>query len=150
MTCRIIGTGLLLISWVSVSTAQQPAAPPEPAHKVYVLTGCLVAGPETPGLRLTGGAAVGEAPPARASSPGTPGVYLLQPVSGVGEQGISRERLESHVGSRVEVTVRPPEVVPGASTSSSANAVTSKGKPEETAPPRYSVTKINRLADSCG
>src|SRR5688572_27219830 len=148
-----IGTGVLLIWWAGVAAAQQQPAAPEPAHKVYVLSGCLESGSAAPaGFRLTGGSAVGEAPPARtppASAPGTAGVYLLQPVSGVGEQGISRERLQSQVGARVEVTVRPVEVLPSAPPTSSADSTDSKGKQEEPLPPRYSVVKISRLADSC-
>jgi len=156
MTRIIIGTGVLLFWSVAVPTGQQqPAAPPEPAHKVYVLTGCLEAGTATSeAFRLTGGSAVGEAPPARPSSSPPParaaaGVYVLQPVSSVGEQGISRERLQADVGARVEITVRPVELLPSTPSPSSANAADSKSKPEEAPPPRYNVLKINRLADTC-
>ena len=154
MTRSIVGTGVLLLLWVAGPTGQQqPAAPPEPAHKVYVLTGCLEAGTATSeAFRLTGGSAVGEAPPPRASSSPAragPGVYVLQPVSSVGEQGISRERLQADVGARVEVTVRPVEILPSTPSPSSANSADSKSKPEEAPPPRYNVLKINRLADSC-
>ncbi len=71
---------------------------------------------------------------------------MLQPVASVGEQGISRERMQSHVGARVEVTVRPVEILPSAPSPASTD---SKNKPEEPAPPRYTVIKIGRLADSC-
>ena len=149
-----IGTGVLLSLWVAAPTGQQqPAAPPEPAHKVYVLTGCLEAGTTTTeAFRLTGTSAVGEGPLPRASSaPAGPasGVYVLQPVSGVGEQGISRERLQSEVGARVEVTVRPVEVLPATPSPSSKNSAASTSKPEAAPAPRYNVLKINRLAASC-
>ena len=150
---RTIGTGVLLIWWAAAPAAQQQPASSEPAHKVYVLTGCLEGGTAAPtGFRLTGGSAVGEAPPARTPPPSTPataGVYMLQPVSSVGEQGISRERLQSHVGARVEVTVRPMELLPSAPSTSSVGSPDSKGKPEDSMPPRYSVIKVSRLADSC-
>ena len=157
MTRTSIGTSVLFLLWMAALTAQQQPAPTtEPAHKVYVLTGCLEAGTATSSFRLTGGSAVGQAPPAptsSASSAETSGVYLLQPVSGIGEQGISRERLQGHVGARVEVTVRPVETLPSTpSSSSSTPSSTSrdpKDKPQEPAPPRYTVIKIGRLADSC-
>lgn len=154
MTRTIIGTGVLLFCWVTAPTGQQPpAALPEPAHKVYVLTGCLEAGTATSeAFKLTGGSPVGEAPPARASSSPAKtagGEYALQAVSGVGEQGINREGLQSHVGARVEITVRPAEILPSTPSPSSANSADSKSKPEETPPPRYTVLKINRLSDSC-
>jgi hypothetical protein len=152
MRRNIIGAGVLLIWWAAVPGAQQQPAAPEPAHKVYILAGCLEVGTTPPaGFRLTGGSAVGEAPPVRTpppSTPGTAGVYLLQPVSGVGEQGISREQLQSHVGARVEVTVRPVELLRSAPQASSVDSADSKGKPEEPAP-RYSAIKISRIADSC-
>ena len=111
MTRSSMGTSVLFLMWMAALTAQQQPAPTtEPAHKVYVLTGCLEAGTATSSFRLAGGTAVGQAPPARtpsASSAETTGVYLLEPVSSIGEQGISRERLQGQVGARVEVTVRP-------------------------------------------
>jgi hypothetical protein len=148
-----IGAVVLLVWWIAAPTAQQQPAPTtEPAHRVYVLTGCLEAGTATSAFRLTGGSAVGQAPPASTSpastsSGATPGVYLLQPVSGVGAQGISREQLQAQVGARVEVTVRPVEAALDVPPSTSRD---SKDKSEEPAPQRYTVIKIGRLADSCG
>ena len=151
MVRRTIGTSILLICWIVAAMAQQPPAPsPEPAHQVYVLTGCLAGSAATSSFKLTGASAVGQAPPRRASSPSaatTSDEYVLEPVSSIGEQGISRERLQAHAGARVEVTVRPVGVLPSAPSSVSTD---SKDKPGETAPPRYTVIKINRLADSCG
>ena len=151
MTRSAIGTGVLVTCWVVAATAQQrPEPPTEPAHQVYVLTGCLEGGDAASSFKLTGAAAVGQAPPAqKTSSPALtkPDEYVVQPVSGVGEQGISRESLQGHVGQRVEVTVRPVDILPNPSSSASTDA---KGKPEEPPPARYTVVKIGKLADSCG
>src|SRR5688500_14606592 len=103
------------------SAAQQPQAPPkEPAHKIYVLTGCLTGGgpAETSPFKLTGAAWVGQAPPERsAASPDAKNVYELLPARGLTEQGVPRADLQTHVGKKVEVTVRPVEVSPGPSPS---------------------------------
>jgi hypothetical protein len=149
----VSGVGLLIACWMAAIGAQQtPSQTTEPAHKVYELTGCLEGGAPASSFKLTGSSAVGQPPPARSSSAasqtsGQSGAYELQPISGVGEQGVSRERLQSHVGKRVEVTVRPVEVLsPAASTPTSTD---NKAKPEEQAPQRYTVINISRLADSC-
>jgi hypothetical protein len=153
MTRISMGTSVLFLLWMAALTAQQQPTPTtEPAHKVYVLTGCLEADVAKSSFRLTGGSAVGQAPPARRSSASpaeTTGVYLLQPVSSIGEQGISRERLQGHVGARVEVTVRPVETLPSTPSSTSSTSRDPKDKPQDPAPPRYTVIKIGRLADSC-
>jgi hypothetical protein len=147
-----IETGMLVMWSIAALSAQQPPGPAEPAHKVYVLTGCLEGAGAASPYRLTSASSLGQAPPPRAataqSKPEASDVYLLQPVSGVGEQGISREGLQRHVGARVEVTVRPVEPLPSAPSASGESA--SKNKPEEPAPQRYTVVKIDRRADSCG
>ena len=132
------------------SAAQQAQAPAsEPAHKVFVVTGCLTGGPaETAAFKLTGAVPIGPAPADRAAaSPETKDVYELVPTTGLIEQGIARAELQTHVGKKVEVTVRPVEVGPGPPASPSAPATTAKV--EEQAPPRYTVTKIRPLAGSC-
>jgi hypothetical protein len=154
MTRISTGTSVLFLLWIAALTAQQQPPPTtEPAHKVYVLTGCLEADTATTSFRLTGASAVGQAPPpartSSASSAETTGVYLLQPVSSIGEQGISRERLQGHVGARVEVTVRPVETLPSTPSSTSSTPRDPKDKLPDPAPPRYTVIKISQLADSC-
>jgi hypothetical protein len=138
----------VLVLVTALSAQQAPGPPTEPAHKVYVLSGCLEGASAESPFRLTGATTVGQVPPPRGatapSKPAKPDVYLLQPVSGVGEQGISRERLQTHVGARVEVTLRPVDPLPGTPASAP------KDKPEEPAPQRYTVIKIDRRADSCG
>jgi hypothetical protein len=144
----VLGTSLLIAACISTASARQTATPPqEPAHKVYVLTGCLESATPPSSFKLTGSSAVGQAPPSSSREPGVNSVYELQSVSGVGEEGISRETLQSHAGTRVEVTVRPMEVSPPASSPSPSTAP--KVKPEEQAPQRYTVIKISRVADKC-
>jgi hypothetical protein len=144
--------GLLLASLIASAAQQTPAPTNEPAHNVFVLAGCLEGATATSPFKLTNSTAVGQAPPPTASRSSAAvavsnadGVYELQAISGITEQGISREQLQSHVGKRVEVTVRPVEVSPATSATSTDTAA----KPKEPTPQRYTVIKINRLADSC-
>jgi hypothetical protein len=143
----------ILASWITVTSAQQqPSTTNEPAHKVYVAIGCLEGGAESnSAFKLTGAKNVGQSPtstPGSAAASQTDIVYELQPVSSVGEEGISRERLQSHVGKRVEVTIRPVEVAP-AQPSSSTNATSGAEKPKQPVPERYNVVKISEVAASC-
>jgi hypothetical protein len=133
-------------------TAQQSQAPPnEPAHKIFVLTGCLTGSPaETAAFKLTGAVPVGQAPKeGPAAGPDGKVVYELLPTTGLTEQGIARPELQTHVGRKVEVTVRPVEVSPGPARSSSSPVTSSTAKPEDPAPTRYTVTKITSVAGSC-
>ena len=113
-----------------------------------MLTGCLTDSPAaTAAFKLTGAVSLGQAPREGAASPDAKGVYELLPMSGLTEQGLARAEIQTHVGKKVEVTVRPIEVVPGPSSSSSSTASTTK--PDRAEPPRYMVAKIKSLADSC-
>jgi hypothetical protein len=71
----------------------------------------------------------------------------LLPVSSVSEQGINRETLESHVGDRVEVTVRPVEASIAPATTSTSK--TTAAKVEQSTPSRYTVVKISKVPGSC-
>lgn len=145
------GTGILLVSWfVAASAQQRTEIREEPAHKVFVLNGCLESSEAPAIFRVTRAAVVGQnpAPPSTrsagsASSP-SQDVYELQPVN-FPEPGLKREELQSHVGRQVEVTIRPIEVP----TPAPAVPAASKVRPEQ-APQRYTVSKIDRLAESCG
>ena len=135
--------------------AQQPAAAPvaEPAHKVYVLTGCLTASADASGFTLTDASPVGRAPAPKAASEtvGTSGQkpeYALQPVSGMGQTGVDAAGLKAHVGTRVEVTTRPVDVAPAAPASGSSPGGT-PATPIEPAPERYAVTAIKRATGTC-
>ena len=149
MKPSVVGLALVLAGMTAASTsAQQPQAPAnEPAHKVYVLTGCLAGSPAPTGpFKLTGAVAVGQAPADAPAGAAVKDVYELLPTTGLTEQGLGREELQKHVGKKVEVTVRPVEVAPAKSSSSAPT--TSTAKPEEPAP-RYTVTKIQALTTAC-
>jgi hypothetical protein len=151
----VIGSAVVLTWCVAAPFAQQqPAREAEPAHKVFVLTGCLNAGADaTAAFKLTDASSVGQAPPAGAGEPGAVGTsgqkpgYELQPVSGVDAEGIDAEELKAHVGQRVEVTVRPIEVAE-AGRSASSPAVEAP-KPVDPGPARFSVTAIKRASGTC-
>jgi hypothetical protein len=146
-------TVAVLTGWMSASAqqpkaAQQTASPPnEPAHKIYVMSGCLeIESGSTSAFRLTRAQPVGQAPPSAGTATSKDDrVYELQPVSNFGEQGISRDRLKSHVGKRVEVTVRPVDVAPAPASPPRPT----DGAEKKEQPPRYTVVMINQLADSC-
>ena len=145
------GTGILLVCWfVAASAQQRTEIKEEPAHKVFVLNGCLESSDAPAIFRLTRASVVGQspAPPSTrsagsASSP-SQDVYELQPVVNFTEPGLKREELQSHVGRQVEVTIRPIEVP------TPAPPADSKVRPEQAAPQRYTVSTIDRLAESCG
>lgn len=145
-------TGLVFAGWLAAPAAQQeaPGGATEPAHKVYVLNGCLEKGATTTSpFKLTRAVAVGRAiPPAPAAADDSAtDVYELHPTSGLTERGVGREALDGHVGQRVEVTIRPEDVPPPAPPVSSAEPV---AKAEPAAPQRYRVTEIAMVAGSCG
>ena len=154
MRMLIFGVVAVLVSWVTVPSAQQQPSPAnEPAHKVYVVIGCLEGGSgSNSAFKLTGAKSVGQSPTSTSASAAASQaeiVYELQPVSSVGTDGLSRERLQSHVGKRVEVTIRPVEVAPAQPTSPT-NATSGAEKPKQPpAPERYTVIKIGDVAASC-
>ena len=147
----VFATGVVLILQVAASLAQQ-SPPNEPAHKVYVITGCLErASASTSVFTLADATAVGQAPPGDPSNTDAEAAagtrsYDLLPVSSVSEQGISRETLESHAGNRVEVMVRPVETASAAATSTPS---TTAPKVEKSTPRRYTVVKIGKVPGSC-
>ena len=153
MRSMVFVTGVVLVLQVAASLAQQSPSPAnEPAHKVYVMSGCLEGGSAATSLfKLADATSVGQMPPTDPSNTevadGTRS-YEVLPVSSVSEQGINRETLESHVGSRVEVTMRPMEAptIPSTATSTST---TTTAKVEQSTPRRYTVVKISKVPGSC-
>ena len=145
----VVGLALVVSGVIAApSIAQQPQTPPsEPAHKVFVFTGCLTGtAAATDVFKLTGAVPVGQAPEeGSAASPDAKNEYERLP-SGLTEQGVARAELLTHVGKKVEVTVRPVEVAPSPSSASAPAAATAK--PEQAAP-RYTVSTIKSLASSC-
>ena len=161
----LIGGALALTGLMAVPFAQQqaPAPEPAPAHKVYVLTGCLEARADAPSIfTLSKATAIGEAPPAAPAvgsaaergSVGTSGttdagdMFELQAVSGLTSQGKDEEALKAHAGHRVEVTVRPVEVI-AAAPAPAPGGVTTPEQQAEPVPPRYTVTEIKAVAGTC-
>ena len=147
-------TGLVVACWIaSVPAAAQRTPPPaeQPAHNVFVLTGCLERGDGTSAFRLIRASAVGQVPPrsntsAASADTKNEGVYELQAAS-VSEAGLSREKLQPEVGAKVEVTVRPIEATsPAPQRPASADPIEKK---IESPRQRYTVIKIDRLANSC-
>ena len=155
-------TTLVLTCWITGAIAQRTSEPPnprtpqtanEPAHNVFVLTGCLEKGDAPTTFRLTRASAVGQTPPrANATPPVSESkgedAYELQATSSVSEQGLSREQLQAEVGARVEVTIRPVEAPSGSGPLTTA-APAGEKKPAESPRPRYTVVKISRLGGSC-
>jgi hypothetical protein len=143
-------TGLALVWCAATLAGQQAAAPPnqvEPAHKVFVVTGCLERGSAPSAFRLTRASAVGQVAPPASPNGEDGNAYDLQATSSVSEQGFSNEKLLPEVGTRVEVTIRPVEV-----TSPAPPRTVTPGaaeKPVETPRPRYTVVMLERLAGKC-
>jgi hypothetical protein len=146
------GTVVVCAWCVAVPFAQQqtaPAAPAEPAHKVYLLTGCLEVGAGAIAtFKLTDASPIGRAPSGttEAGAVGTSGEklsYVLQPDSGLHGQGLDAEALKARAGQRVEVTVRPVEKLAEAPPPAGQTA---KFEP---APERFTVTAIKRVTGTC-
>ena len=156
MKKSLLGSAIVIAWCAAAPTAQQKPSPaPEtaPAHKVFVLTGCLEAGDTAATFKLTDASAIGQAPLAGTAEPSTVGTagqkatYLLRPVSGVNVQGMKEEALKAHVGQRVEAVVRPiespaPAPAAGPVEAQAARPVEPKAEP-------FSVTEIKRVIGPC-
>ena len=97
----VVFSGAIAAPSAQQAQAQAPAS--EPAHKIFVLSGCLTGGPAPTGpFKLTGAVPVGQPPQAKpAVGPDAKDVYELLPVSGITEQGLDRKELQAHVGKKV-------------------------------------------------
>jgi hypothetical protein len=143
---------------VAVPYAQDQRAPvpkTEPAHNVFVLTGCLMSDAVTAStFKLTDATSIGQPPPGRAGVAGAVGTsgqkatYELRPVSGVSAQGKDAEALKAHVGHRVEVVVRPIES-PAPAGPAAGLASAESAKPVEPPLERFTVTEIKRATGRC-
>lgn len=154
----LLGSAVAIAWCVAAPSAQQqqPSPSPEsaPAHNVFVVTGCLRAGPEvTPVFKLTDASSTGQPPPGRAAEAGPVGTsgqknsYELRPVSGLSAQGLNADALKAHVGQHVEVVVRPIESPAPGPAAGVADA--QAAKPIEPAPERFTVTEIRRVIGTC-
>ena len=140
------------VAWcVAVPLAQQQppsAAKVEPAHKVFLLNGCLeVSASPIPAFKLTDATPIGQTPrgagePGAVGTSGEKASYVLQPESGVHAQGMDAEALKAHAGRRVEVTLRPVE-------KPAAPPPATDAPKFEPAPERYTVTAIKRTTGGC-
>ena len=152
----VLGSAIFVTWCVAVPFAQEQRTPTpqaEPAHKVFVLTGCLTASAEpTATFKLTDASSVGQATPGGAAlAVGTSGQktsYELRPVSGVDAQGLDEKALKAHAGQRVEVIVRPIES-PAAAAPTAGLAPALSARPSEPAPVRFTVTEIKRVIEGC-
>ena len=154
MKSTVFAISLALACGITTAAAQRTPDPKsEPAHNVFVLTGCLERGDAPSSFRLTRASAIGQAPPRTNTAPVTTdakdeNAYELQATSAVSEQGLSREQLQTDVGARVEVNIRPVEATSPAPPLTTSSAAIEK-KPTESPRPRYTVVKLTRLGDSC-
>jgi hypothetical protein len=149
----VFATSIVCVFQVTASLAQQ-SQPNAPAHNVYVLSGCLEGSAAPTSLfTLVDAMAIGQVPPTDPSKTDAGAVaaraYDLLPVTSVGEQGVNRETLASHVGAKVEVTVRPAEPSTDTSTTTRTSQNTA-AKVEQSTSLRYTVVKIGKVPGSCG
>ena len=153
MKATILALSLAITFGINTAAQRTPDSKTEPAHNVFVLTGCLEKGDSPTSFQLTRASAVGQTPPRSNATPAATEskgeeAYDLQATSSVSEQGLSREQLQTEVGARVEVTIRPVEALSGAPPLTTASPAGEK-KPAELPRPRYTVVKISRLDGSC-
>jgi hypothetical protein len=141
-------TSLVLLGCIAALPAQRAPEPtPQPAHNVFAMTGCLERGDAPSAYKLTHAAAIGQAPPRPSTSTAETDVYEIQATSSVSEQGLSNEKLQPAVGTRVELTIRPVEAaLPTPPPPAATNAAE---KPATAQRQRYTVIKLERLAGSC-
>jgi hypothetical protein len=157
MKSLILGS-IVAVACIAVPFAQDQRAPApkaEPAHNVYVLTGCLMTDAvATTTFKLTDASSIGQPTPGRAGTAGAVGTsgqkatYELRPVSGVNAQGLDADALKAHLGQRVEVVVRPVET-PAPATPPAGLAAAETAKPKEPALERFTVTELKRAVGRC-
>jgi hypothetical protein len=156
MKQTVLAMSLAMACGIITSAAAQRTLPDsqnEPAHNVFVLTGCLERGDAPSTFRLTRASSTGQLPPRanatpRAADAKDENAYELQPKSSVSEEGLSQEQLQADVGGRVEVTIRPVEASAATAPLTTSSTVTEK-KPTESPRQRYTVIKLARVGGSC-
>lgn len=154
MKQTVLAMSVAMACGVSSAAAQQAAdSKNEPAHNVFVLTGCLERGDAPSSFRLTRASSTDQLPPrSNATLPAKDGkdedAYELKAKSSVSEEGLSEEQLQTDIGARVEVTIRPVEAAAGTAPLTTSSTAAEK-KPTESPRPRYSVIKLARIDGSC-
>jgi hypothetical protein len=155
---RIVLGTVVAVAWCVAAplAQQQPANAPttEPAHNVFVLTGCIAAAAEpAAAFNVTDASFIGQRPAARSAEAGAAGTsgqkaaYQLRPVTGVDAQGLDADELKAHLGRRVEMLVRPVE--PQAAPPTTQPAGVQPAKPVEPPAEQFTVTEIRRVIGSC-
>ena len=155
MKRTVLAMSLAMACGIITSAAVQrtPDSQNEPAHNVFVLTGCLEQGDAPSTFRLTRASSTGQLPPRANATPPVKdakdeNAYELQAATSVSEQGLNREQLQTDVGARVEVTIRPIEAAAAAAPLTTSSSATEK-KPTDSPRQRYTVIKLARVGGSC-
>jgi len=154
MKRTVLAMSLALACGITSAAAQRtPDSKNEPAHNVFVLSGCLERGDAPSSFRLTRASSTGQLPPRSNATPPAADAkdedaYVLQPKSSVSEEGLSQEQLQTDVGARVEVTIRPVEAA-SASAPLTTSSTAAEKKPTESPRQRYTVIKLARVGGSC-
>jgi hypothetical protein len=141
---------ITLASAPAAARAQDQSKPTEPAHKTTLLTGCLQPGSDAATFKLT-----------HASPSQPPSVKATTSVSAAAI-GKTRDydltsdpssktdlKLSTYIGARVEVTARPIDSAPAASSGRAVAGLTAEPKEHEPQPERLMVTAITRVSASC-
>jgi hypothetical protein len=157
---RIVLGTVVAVAWCVAAplAQQQPANGPktEPAHNVFVLTGCIAAGPAAKpaaAFTVTDASFIGQRPAVTSAEAGTAGTsgqkasYELRPVTGVGGQGLDADELKAHLGQRVEMLVRPVDTP--AAPRAAKPAEVQPATPIEPSAEQFTVTEIRRVIGSC-
>jgi hypothetical protein len=154
MKQTVLAMSVAMAFGVTSAAAQQAAdSKNEPAHNIFVLTGCLERGDAPSSFRLTRASSTHQLPPrSNATVPAKDGkdedAYELKAKSSVSEEGLSEEQLQTDIGARVEVTIRPVEAAAGAAPLTTSSTAAEK-KPTESPRQRYTVIKLARIDGSC-
>ena len=143
----------ITLTFAPWARAQEQAKPTEPAHKTMLLTGCLQPGADAATFKLTH-ASASQRPSVEATTAASPAT--------VGTVGQTRDyeltsdsssktdlKLSTYIGRRVEVTARPLDAAPAASSGRAEAGLTAEPKASEPKPERLIVTAISRVSASC-
>jgi hypothetical protein len=139
---------LFCLATASSLHAASQAAPQatESAHQTMIYSGCLRKSDAGAIVKLTNASRIDQPSPATAAAPGSE-EYELTSDKGLERGGVARVDLDAHVGHKVEVTVRPPEVAEPPSTPETAAARPASAEPAKIK--RFTVIALKQLAATC-
>jgi hypothetical protein len=138
-----------LLTASSLHAAAQTAATPqatESAHQTMIFSGCLEKPNAGAMIKLTNASRIDQPSPATSAGPKSE-EYELTSEKGLASGGGANVDLDSHVGHKVEVTVRPPEVAQPPSTPETAAARPASAEPVKIK--RFTVISLKQLASTC-